>query len=344
MHKFNCIIRVDSSSFIGSGHLVRCLIIADYILNRGSRINFISSEIQSKEEIENNGYKCELIETKGTIPEGYLSKNLKNVVISDINSPKIFESQVAYKKYISSLKNQVDILVTFEDLLNNPFTADIVIIPYCGSENISLNKINKKTKYLIGPKYFPLKKEFKINKKNFSEKVENILITMGGSDPEKITLKIIKSLNEIRIEKLKINIVLGNLSKINQKEIKDCSKNIFQNIKIHKNLKDVSKLFSQSDIAFTNSGLTKYELAALGVPMIILSNTIQEAEFTSFFSSKSLSIDLGFHKSVDSNKLINSFTKLRNDRHLRKKMFDNGRALVDGNGLREIYKEIQMAL
>ncbi|MDC1450347.1 hypothetical protein N8477_06200 [Candidatus Thioglobus sp.] len=343
MKQINCIIRVDASTYIGKGHLVRCLILAKFLAKKKWKISFISLEKQAKKEIERSGFACYLIKSNDKVPNYLISILSKNIVITDVNTSKLFSSQQKYKKYLNNLHEQADLLITFEDMIDIPYSADIVIIPYCGAGEIKLDTKNQNSTYLLGPSYFPLKQELQIKKKDISNKVNNIIITMGGSDPEKITLKVLRALNEIKLDSC-ITVILGNLCQIKDEEIKNCSKKIIENISIKRNLEDVSGVFIKGDIAFTNSGLTKYELAAVGVPMIILSNNFEQSKFSGLFSLDSLSINLGYHVMVDQSQIVEAFKELASDKVRRKKIVDAGRKLVNGKGIQEIYKEIKISL
>ena len=147
------IIRVDASESIGLGHLERCLLIANFIKGKGCDVVFFTAQSLSNNIIESKGFKCHRI--GNTIP------NLKEFyncfsVIADINSDAIFNNNVDYFNYLNYIGRNADLLVTLEDLTDYPYCSDVVIIPYCGADKLKL-KNDCKTRYLMGPIYFPLR-------------------------------------------------------------------------------------------------------------------------------------------------------------------------------------------
>jgi len=340
MLQVNCIIRVDASHTIGNGHLARCLIVAKYLKSKSWKIDFITAEQQSKQIIEQSGFSCKKIEHNDTVPADLISKSRKNIIISDINTPAIYSSQKTYKDYISRIHKQADLLATFEDMIDMPYPADVVIIPYCGAERLEIDRADGLIKYLLGPRYFPLKEDYKDKEKIISKSVKNIAIIMGGSDPEKITLKVLEALNKIKVDVF-ITVLIGGLSEITDQDITDCSGNIIKNIVIKRDVSNISNIFCESDLAFTNSGLTKYELSAAGVPMIILSNTDQQSKYSDIFASVSGSIHLGYHVIVSNTDIANAYKYICNNYNKRKRMSAKGLTLIDGKGVGLIYKELE---
>lgn len=329
------IIRVDASHSIGLGHLSRCLLLGNFIKKKNKKVIFLTEQSLSQKIIESEGHICLRLNSK--LPD-LLELYGPYTLIADINSEKIFSSNLDYTKYLDDLRVNAKALIIFDDLVDYPYCADIVIIPYCGANNLKLNK-ESNTKYLLGPSYFPLRHEFYNTEFNVSVRAKKILITMGGSDPEKITLKALNAIRKIE-DNFKIVILLGKASKIIESEIYNVLSNYNGSYKIIKDSKNISKLMKDSDIAITNSGLTKYELSAVGVPSIIISNNKKHSKFTESFSKNECAIHVGNASSVSDKKIRENCINLLGNYKLRFNMSLKGRRLVDANGMSRIWKEI----
>ena len=329
------IIRVDASESIGLGHLARCLLIANFIKDKGCDVVFITAKALSKNIIESKGFKCHKI--------GKATPNLKEFykcfsVIADINSDAIFDNNVDYVNYLNYIGRNAKLLVTLEDLTDFPYCSDLVIIPYCGADKLKL-KNDFKTKYLMGPIYFPLREEFNNDSFVVFKNAKKILITMGGSDPEKITLKTLNSISNLD-KNYEIVVVLGKASSITDKDIDNAKGNYKGLFKVIRDAENISTLMLESDVAITNSGLTKYELSALGVPSIIISNNTQQALYSENFSSYGSSIHLGTSSVVSDKYIRESCDDLMQDYKMRLNMSKKGKVLVDSDGLQRIGKEL----
>ena len=191
----------------------------------------------------------------------------------------------------------------------------------------------------MGPIYFPLRKEFKNDSFVVSKNATKILITMGGSDPEKITLKVLSSINKLD-EFYDITVVLGKASDILDQDINDIMNDYKGSHTVLCDVENISKLMLECDVAITNNGLTKYELSALGVPSIIISNNKQQALYSDEFSSYGSSVHLGSIGVVSDKYIRESCEGLMQDYKLRLNMSEKGKRLVDSSGLNRIWEVV----
>jgi spore coat polysaccharide biosynthesis predicted glycosyltransferase SpsG len=334
------VFRVDASENIGTGHLTRCLFIAKFIKSKGWNVVFLTEQDVSKQIIIKEGFQCRKVEEKYSSVASCFQKLEKPIIVlADINCQAIFNNKDKYTTYLQSLNGDSELLVIFEDLIDYPYSADIVIIPYCGADKLKLNE-NNKTNYLLGSKYFPLREEFKNNDFFVSKEAKKILITMGGSDTEKITLRVLRSLNQLSI-KCEITVVIGRMSRITNHEVEDSLLDYQEALTVVHNAANMSELIQNSDIVITNSGLTKYEVSSLGVPLILISNNKLQALYSEEFANFGSSIHLGECNMIDEKIIGRACINLMRDYKVRLCMSKKGKILIDGNGIARIYRTIK---
>ncbi len=336
------VFRVDASEQIGTGHLQRCLSLGKYFVKKEALdVIFLTQQPQSERSIEQAGFECIRVSEKYSSVSSFLQTlNKPAVVLADINSKVIFNNINSYTEYIQSLDQDSEILITFEDLMDYPYPADIVIIPYIGAEKIKLLE-DGNSAYLLGPKYFPIRDEFQIsNNLLISKKAKKILVTMGGSDPERITLKVLNALSDLK-EKWSIEVVLGDASKITKQEVEESIEPYHGVYKIINNTNNLSTLIFNSDLVITNSGLTKYEVSFIGIPSILISNSKDQAIFSEEFANYGSSIHIGEHNQVNNGIISSACSNLMENYILRCEMSGKGKTLIDGKGNDRIYNAIK---
>ena len=345
----NYFIRVDASKKIGAGHLIRCLAIADFFKSKNINAIFLSRSGQIEQQIVNRGFELKKIPENSTLADELNSiKLLMNekkikVILLDINNYDTFKDFNTYKLYLKKLKKLSLFLISLEDFKDHPYPSDIVIIPYFGTENIKLHN-KSDCKYLLGPKYFVLREEFlKVEAVTIRKKIESILITMGGSDSAGITLKVLKALCSTELS-ISLKLVIGGLSQIGDDAIKNLLNTYKGTYSILRDVNNMAELMSKSDIAVINSGLTKYETSAVGLPGIIISNNEYHSKLMNDFAKYDTVRHLGPVDKVNEHQIIEEITCLARDYKKRLKMSEAGKSLIDGKGVDRIFSEIPREL
>lgn len=338
----SCVIIVDASKNIGFGHLSRCILFGKFLRSKGFSVQFLSSQNDSREIISKLGFQFNKINTSELNLDIYFKfEKGRRIVVLDINNHETFNTNENYTKFLLSIKKQSDTLLSFEDLIDFPFESDLVVIPYAGSNQLKLLG-NQKSKYFLGARFFPISDDFH-KRKIFSNAINSILITMGGSDPEKITLKVLRALNKSKVD-IEIEVVIGGLSIITDQEIEEVSNNLRGGLKVHRNLENLNKLMNKVDLAITNSGLTKYELAYVGVPMLIISNNQIQSNYSDLFVSEVSGEHLGENNGVTEDDIISRYNSISENYKKRLKMIKKGQKMVDGSGMERIYNGLILSL
>ncbi|HHY79216.1 MAG TPA: UDP-2,4-diacetamido-2,4,6-trideoxy-beta-L-altropyranose hydrolase [Thermoanaerobacter sp.] len=323
-------IRVDGGPKIGMGHITRCLALAEELANNDCNITFITrNDISSITKIKEYGFDVNVIDIF-TIDEeiNYITRiiNQFDILITD-------SYEIDYN-YLCAMKKTGVFLVSIDDLNEHDFPCDIVINGNIYAEDLNYKDVTGKTRFLLGPKYVLMRKEFRdLPKKQIKNKVENILITMGGSDPKGVTIKVLKALMSDRnLRSLNIDVVIGpSFNKELVTEINEFAKNN-KNISTYYNVNAtiMRELMIKADIAISAGGSTLYELAAAGVPTIAVITADNQIRNVEYMNNIGVVYNLGFE--IYGDILIRAFNELLYDYNKRKQISEKAQSLVNGKG------------
>ena len=290
----------------GTGHIFRSLSLAKEI-KYNHNIIFLTNNTQkiAIQYLKKTKYKF----------FSYSTKKIYNKIISHQPTIVINDVLSTQKKDIRLIKENRIKVVNFEDLgAGNQFT-DLTI-----NEIFQKPKKNIK-KILWGERYFFLRDEFLKQKKNKFKKIKNILLFFGGSDPNNLTLKTLKSIYNTSV-KFDINIIIiTGIGYKNEAILKNFVKKK-NNIDLIKNTKKISYYMKKCQIAFTSNGRTTYELAHMNIPSIVISHNLRESQHK-FASFKNGFINMGrFNNNNFSFKKLNiKFIELIDSQIIYKKLF-----------------------
>lgn len=262
----NILFRADSSSSIGTGHIMRNLVLAKQYKN--ANIIFATQELDGNinHKIVESGYGLRLLksDSKEELLEIIKSSDIELLVIDNYDIDYVFE------KYIK--ENSAVKILSFDDTYEKHY-CDILL-----NHNISADE--KRYKGLVpdecelrcGCKYTLLRDEF-IKEKSNIKKVSNsvnsyktIFIAIGGSDSSNLNPKILKVLETFSA--IKVNLVTTTANQ-NLKELEKYVKNR-RWIKLHINSNKIAELMNKSDLAIITPSVTANEIYYLEVPFVAI--------------------------------------------------------------------------
>jgi len=326
----------------GYGNFSRCLYVAESLRKNNIKISFIIDYNKSivnilkkrkfdfifKKNIEKSQHESKFI-------LNYLNKNNINTIIIDMR-----ERGETISKLLS---NQNKKLIFFDDAWCKNVYADILFNGTNVRSYQNYKKINKNSKLFLDTKYWIIDEKFKKYRKKLSDvkqkKKYHIVVSMGGSDPNNLTIDIVKAIMHIKI--IKITVLVGPLFS-NLLELKKTIETE-KKIKLVKSSDKIWKILSEADVAITNGGNTLFELAALSVPTLSIPAFRHEIKYSDAFMSENFSINLGF-KQRNFKKINSGLLNILEDLPLRKKMYLHSKKIVDGKGLSRVIRIILKSL
>jgi len=276
--KINILFRTDSSSTIGLGHVMRCLVLAQRLKleNKNTNIIFATQKLDGdiNSKIIDNGFK---VHTLSSTKKNQLIKllSLKNIDLLIIDS---YEIGPKYEKEI--IKKIKCKTLVFDDMFKR-HNADIVLNHGLHVEKKSYkNLVSKNTKVFCGSKYTILRDEFFQQYKN-SKDDNKIAIILGGNDIQNLSLKIAKLLKSIN-PKYKITVITTSVNKnISQlKKEKD--------ITLLVGIKNIAKILSKHSLIICASGGNLFEVMALKKHFINIQIADNQDSIVKFLKKKKI--------------------------------------------------------
>ena len=267
---------------ISTGHVMRCLSIADAALRMGKKTVFISADDQPAGLIESRGHECIVLGTVWNDLESEISALEK--VISERNIKRLLIDHYSVTDRYLKTVNSLTEAYYLDDLNAFDYPVSAVVCYAVYGEDFYPVKDPAK-KYYLGCRFAPLRQAFEDpHPKRINEKIDNILVMTGGSDPYGVAEGILGALSHDEYEC--INVICGRFSGRKEK-----LEELFagrDNVHIYPFVEKVWELYDEADVAISAGGSTLYELASMGVPVITYSFADNQIPNVSSFNEKGL--------------------------------------------------------
>lgn len=322
----NICIRADGGSYIGMGHVMRTLAVAKELIKYHNvfyacRMDKPLSDKYKPgiDKIKSEGFKVIYIDENDII--NGISKIEADCIITD--------SYDVNEEYFNRVKKMFKI----SGCLDDERTCSYFNVDFLINQNIYGNKlgykVNDDTELMLGCDYVILREEFRnLHEKIINRNIEKIMITVGGSDNDNLTKKILQNISKLNA---KVYVVIGpgftninRLMKYKKYNVKVCVNPV------------MSELMMDCDAAIASCGTTLFELAACGTPTIGIV-AAENQKFAAKYMDKE-----GVIKYSSIENIFNTIKTL--DYEKRYDMSIKGKKLVDGMGIKRIVDNIERRL
>ena len=330
--------RCDGSPEIGLGHIVRCLALADELNDvHNCRITFaMRTGPLGIQMVEEKGYKV-IIPQEGDQSFDY--RNWLNECVRKVDARVIVLDvrDGLARADVKELRNNGTLIATIDDPEDKRLEANLAFYPPVPQVK-RIDWTGFTGKLYIGWEWVILRKEFSITPSPKPQAartgIPRILVTMGGSDPQGVTIKAIKAL-EMLGDNFEAVVVLGAGFQ-HKKQLDNLLSDCKHRFDVQENVNNMAELMTQSDLAVASFGVTAYELAAMGVPAIYLCLTEDHAESASAFVEAGTAISLGMFTHVNTEMIAKGISNILNNKSLLARLADTARKYIDGQGVARI--------
>lgn len=340
----NLVIRADVNTGIGSGHLMRCLALAQVWQNDGGSVTFLMAKGASALEIrlKQEGINVERLSSlPGGRDDAIKTINLANdqganwVVVDGYH----FDSE-----YRRTIKDSGLRLLFIDDMgYAEHYWADIVLNQNIYAVDSLYAAKETYTSVLLGTNYVLLRREFlKFRgwKREISKVARKVLVTMGGADPDNVTLKVIQALNRMDCPELEVRVVAGP-SNPNKELLINAMRHAPCPMFCVENASNMAELMAWADLAVTAGGSTCWELAYMGLPGLMIVLSENQEGIAEWLNKAGASINLGRHNKVSTDHIARVLSSTVQSSDQRHNMSQTGMSLVDGMGAARVVEELR---
>ena len=341
--------RVDASTYIGTGHVIRCLSFAEVLRNCGCDVVFVmrSQPGDLCDYIESRGFIVDRLHEPSSLiipknTEDYMAwlqvgvlKDLEDFIEAGKNADIVVVDHYGIDaEWESNVKSCFNCKIIAIDDLVRKHSAELIIDQTVGRNETEYHKESPDSKVLAGTEYALINGRFanfhlSAVKREIFEEDHKILLTMGGVDSPNATLKVLEAL-------ARREILIQTTVLISHRAPHFDSVSSFS--KLHSNWvthipfsEDMASLMLQHTIAIGAPGTTSWERACMGLPAIIVPLADNQQQICENLIKEGAAISLSFFE-------INSLLNEKLDILLKNfdKMRLNTLKLCDGKGVERV--------
>jgi UDP-2,4-diacetamido-2,4,6-trideoxy-beta-L-altropyranose hydrolase len=289
--------RVDASLQIGTGHVMRCLTLADVLWGAGAQCHFVCREHPGNliELIRQRGYGVNALpaSSRTNINDEQMVEDHLNYVTwlgadwtTDAEQTKVGVGETAVDwlivdhyaldiRWEKMLRPVCRRLMVIDDLANRAHDCDLLLDQNLGRDERDYDQlVPNSCTLLMGPHYALLRPEFAALRevslrRRAIPQFKHLLITMGGVDQADATSKVLEALKECPLPSdLNITVVMGQHAPWLE-HVKYVSAQMPLPTEIKCNVENMAQVMAYSDLAIGAAGSTSWERCCLGLPSMI---------------------------------------------------------------------------
>ncbi len=341
----NVVIRADSSNLIGSGHIMRCLTLAERKHKDGDHVTFVCRNLQGNIShlISEQGYTLYLLPRyEGEDLTGYAkwltvtqSQDAKETVdvIKKLGRVDclVVDSYAIDITWEQLLRPYTERLFVIDDLADRRHDCDVLLDQnfYLHKEERYLGLVPEHCRMLLGPEHALLREEFFVVRNGLKLRdgtLRRILVFYGGVDATDETGKAVKALAEMDIPGVKVTVVVGAGNKRKDAIADLCRQAGFA---YYCQVSNMAELMAESDLMLGAGGSTTWERCYLGLPAIVTAVAENQWQICEDCAQAGVIYYLGHHDEVGEADICSAVKRFATNASLLFEMQRTDLALMD---------------
>jgi UDP-2,4-diacetamido-2,4,6-trideoxy-beta-L-altropyranose hydrolase len=291
------VFRADASTSLGSGHVMRCLTLAERLQHKVDSIHFLSRT--------HPGNLCDLIEERGfrvvrlpavrpaavggdrTQPAllgASLQEDLEQcrAAIAGLDarpSLLVVDHYAIDRRWEQALRPAVDRILVIDDLADRPHECDVLLDQNLHESPATryADKVSPVTRVFVGPRYALLRAEFDAAAARVrAAGVNSILVFFGGADESNEALKVVDAARALGAQMPRATFVMG-FANPNTARVLQAGAGL-RDVTFIEKTQRMAELMSAADLALGTCGGAAWERCAVGLPALVVVSAENQRE------------------------------------------------------------------
>ena len=347
--------RVDAAPHIGSGHLMRCLTLADSLRLRGCDTHFLcrpgSEAVRSL--VQSGGHHWhDVIPTGESVTESGApphaawlgSSQLADCCAASSTLDALHPEWLVVDHYAldhrweRQARPLVGRILVIDDLADRNHDCDLLLDQnfHIEPERRYEGRVSGTCRRLLGPRHALLRPEFaaaRARRRRRDGSVASLLISLGGADLHDITALALDA--ALRLSPAcTINVVVGADYAPRDALSERCA--TYDRVRLHVQTDRMNELVDGADLAIGAAGASALERLCLGLPTVNLAIADNQVPGLTSLCEAGLTLGLTSRDAITVDSLLTLLQSLRLAPAFNAGMAERGAALVDGQGCRRV--------
>ena len=271
------LVRTDASVAIGSGHVMRCLTLADQLRDKGAKVVFISAVLPGAlfDLIRARGY--EFGQLSALVESDFMRDASESIVVAGELMPGISDWLIVDHYQLDSrweemMRRCCHQVMVIDDIANRPHSCELLLDQNYDDQSRYQGLVPANCRLLLGSRYALLRPEYAFDRRVEVVRrrpLQKVFVFFGGSDSKDLTGMCLKALMAPGLIALDVDVVVG----ANYVHYESLSKLAAArgNTTIHGPRLHLADLMVAADIAIGAGGVTNWERVAVGLPSLVVS-------------------------------------------------------------------------
>lgn len=344
------VFRADASTVIGTGHVMRCLTLAEALRMKGAQPRFISRAVPGNliasirqhvpvHVLPAPASAGEVIAGDRATWPGVSEATDADETVAALDGHKpdwlVVDHYALGLAWEQRLRPYSGRILVLEDLPQRAHDCDALLDQNYSDEGESRHakSVPEHCRLLAGPRYALLAPAYARLRQTQPERdgtIRRVLVYFGGADPDNMTAQALTALSTSGLSHLGVDLVIGTNHP--QREALERQAAARPGTSVHGTRPHLADLMIHTDLAVGAGGVTTWERMCLGLPALVVSLAENQRVTCEALAAAGLIEYLGSSQAVGADRIREALERLIANPSRVAELATAGRRLVDGDG------------